>query len=186
MPLERVPRMLIKHSHVLINAYSINKWNFCLSEMVLWGYRFYPLSVRGSENMNTFFFNKKQTSRHFKAAKVFSLPTFYADNNTFIIKVLLLLFNCLFHCLMNRNLLITVMVKDKGQFSSGGGGGEGCVQSSSFYNVGCKLLYLYFWTSEPRFTHPCQIMNIFQHDSKMCLTIFSNCAYLNDITFIPG
>ena len=103
MPLERIPRMLIKHSHVLINAYSINKWDFCLSEMVLWGYRVYPLSVRGSENMNSFFFNKKQTSRHFKAAKVFSLSTFYVDNNTFIIKVLLLLFNCLFHCLMNRN-----------------------------------------------------------------------------------
>lgn len=43
-----------------------------------------------------------------------------------------------------------VMGKDKGQFSSGG------MQSSSFYNVGCKLLYLYFWTSEPTFTHPCQ------------------------------
>ena len=79
-----------------------------------------------------------------------------------------------------------VMGKDKGQFSSAGGLGVGSVQSSSFYNVGCKLLYLYFWASEPRFTHPCQIMNIFQHDLKMRLTIFSNCAYLNDITFISG
>ena len=76
-----------------------------------------------------------------------------------------------------------VMGKDKEQFSNVGGRG---LQSSSFYNVGCKLLYLYFWISEPRFTHPCQIMNIFQHDLKMCLTIFSNFAYLNDITFVSG
>lgn len=60
--------------------------------------------VRGSEIMNFFLlYLKSRQANVLNAAKVISLSTFYADNNTFIIKALLLLFNCLFHCLMNRN-----------------------------------------------------------------------------------
>lgn len=90
---------------------------------------------------------------------------FCADNNTFIIKGLLLLFNCLFHCLMNRDQLIMVMGKDKGHFSGGG-----CTaRVSTMWAANC---FIHPSASDPRFTHPCQTMYPFQHDLKMCSFFF--------------
>lgn len=43
--------------------------------------------------------------------------------------------------------------------------------------------FIHLSASEPRFTHPCQTMNPFQHDLKMCSsgTFFSIFAYLSHL-----
>lgn len=70
-----------------------------------------------------------------------------------------------------------VMGKDKGHFSGGG-----CTALvSTMWVANC---FIHPSASDPRFTHPCQTMNPFQHDLKMCSsgTFFSNFfAYLSHL-----
>lgn len=53
----KILRTLIKSSHVLINAYSINKCDSCLLETVICTVEILPLFlIRGSEMVNIFSF----------------------------------------------------------------------------------------------------------------------------------
>lgn len=71
-----------------------------------------------------------------------------------------------------------VMGKDKGHFSGGG-----C--TALVFTMWAANCFIHPSASEPRFTHPCQITNPFQHDLKMCSsgTFFFQFLHIYHICF---